>query len=194
MAKPNPQTGHGPFGGTTDESSFAHGEASRGDAEGDAHEGDWDVPTAPDNSPLSRILGLVLVVVLAGVFSFVAYRKYDEARRNPQSLENLADADGSPASSDAPADPATPNTADQSTTAPSPTERPVATASTDAFGSLEEPSPNQSPGGRHHLRHEDQPTTPAASLAQGATTPAVIVTAYRPDLKRWSADFMRRER
>src|SRR5947207_9648205 len=27
-------------------------------------------------------------------------------------------------------------------------------------------------------------------IPKGATTPAVLVTAYRPDLKRWSADFM----
>ena len=82
MAKPNPQASHSPFGGTTDESSLAHGEASRGGAEDDGgSEADWEVPAAHDNSRLSRILGLVLVVVLAGVFSFVAYRKYDEARR-----------------------------------------------------------------------------------------------------------------
>ena len=52
------------------------------DAEG-GHEADWDVPASPDNSTLSRILGLVLVVVLARVFSFVAYRKYQEAKLNP---------------------------------------------------------------------------------------------------------------
>jgi nucleoid-associated protein YgaU len=97
MAKPNFQTGHGPLGGTEDESALAHGEASRSDAESDGgSEADWEIPTAPDNSPLSRILGLVLVVVLAGVFSFVAYRKYDEARRNPAS--QTADATGGGAS------------------------------------------------------------------------------------------------
>jgi nucleoid-associated protein YgaU len=84
MAKPHPQAGHGAAGGTADESSLAHGEAAGRDAHDDGeHEADWDVPTAPDNSTLSRILGVVLVVVVAGVFSFVAYRKYDEARRNP---------------------------------------------------------------------------------------------------------------
>lgn len=29
-------------------------------------------------------------------------------------------------------------------------------------------------------------------IPRGATTPAVLVTAYRPDPERWSADFMRR--
>jgi LysM repeat protein len=132
---------------------------------------------------LSRILGLVLVVVLAGVFSFVAYRKYDEARRNPQSLENVADADGTPASSDAPTDPATPKTADQPNITPTPiaasptaTEKPVATASSDAFGSLEEPSPNQAPSGHHHLGQEGQPSNPAASLAQAAPSPKTAPT------------------
>jgi LysM repeat protein len=103
MAKPNSQTGHGSFGGTEDESSLAHREASRGDSEGDGgHEADWEIPDAHDNSPLSRILGLVLVIVLAGVFSFVAYRKYDEARRNPAS--QTADATGL-APADSPAEP-----------------------------------------------------------------------------------------
>src|ERR1700733_5538606 len=95
MAKPNSQTGHGSFGGTEDESSLAHREASRGDSEGDGgHEADWEIPDAHDNSPLSRILGLVLVIVLAGVFSFVAYRKYDEARHNPDALTVDATAPG----------------------------------------------------------------------------------------------------
>src|SRR5580693_1778004 len=111
MAKPNPQAGHGPFGGTEDESALAHREAAGSDAE-DGHEADWDVPASPDNSPLSRILGLVLVVVLAGVFSFVAYRKYDEARRNPAS--QTVDATGGGAT---PADPtesqATPSSGDE---------------------------------------------------------------------------------
>ena len=98
MAKPNSQTGHGPVSGTTDESSLAHGEASRGDAEGDGGtEADWDIPAAPDNSSLSRILGLVLVVVLAGVFSFVAYRKYQEAKLNPAALTVDATAPGAEA-------------------------------------------------------------------------------------------------
>ncbi len=29
-------------------------------------------------------------------------------------------------------------------------------------------------------------------IPKGASTPAVVVTAYRPDPKRWSSDFMRR--
>jgi nucleoid-associated protein YgaU len=106
MAKPHSQTGHGPLGGTEDESSLAHGEASRGDAEGDeGHDGDWDVPSAHDNSPLSRILGLVLIVVLAGVFSFVAYRKYDEARRNPAIAQTTDPTDPTQPSSGAASEP-----------------------------------------------------------------------------------------
>jgi hypothetical protein len=31
-------------------------------------------------------------------------------------------------------------------------------------------------------------------IPKGATAPAVLVTAYRPDPKRWSADFTRRMR
>ena len=30
-------------------------------------------------------------------------------------------------------------------------------------------------------------------IPKGATSPAVLITAYRPDPNRWSADFMRRE-
>ena len=90
MAKPYPQTGHGSVGGTEDESALAHREAAGSDAE-DGHEADWDVPASPDNSTLSRILGLVLVVVLAGVFSFVAYRKYQEAKHNPSALYSRRD-------------------------------------------------------------------------------------------------------
>jgi nucleoid-associated protein YgaU len=93
MAKPYPQTGHGSVGGTEDESALAHREAAGSDAE-DGHEADWDVPASPDNSTLSRILGLVLVVVLAGVFSFVAYRKYQEAKHNPDALTVDATAPG----------------------------------------------------------------------------------------------------
>ncbi len=96
MAKPNPQAGHGPFGGAEDESTLAHREAAGSDAEG-GHEADWDVPASPDNSTLSRILGLVLVVVLAGVFSFVAYRKYQEAKLNPAALTVDATAPGTEA-------------------------------------------------------------------------------------------------
>ncbi len=46
---------------------------------------------------MSRILGLVLVVVLAGVFSFVAYRKYQEAKLNPAALTVDATAPGAEA-------------------------------------------------------------------------------------------------
>ncbi|MCC6949248.1 MAG: DUF4258 domain-containing protein [Bradyrhizobiaceae bacterium] len=31
-------------------------------------------------------------------------------------------------------------------------------------------------------------------IPKGRSTPAVLITAYRPDPKRWSADFMRRKK
>jgi hypothetical protein len=31
-------------------------------------------------------------------------------------------------------------------------------------------------------------------IARGATTPAVLITAYRPDPRRWSQDFLRRRK
>lgn len=85
MAKPNAQTGHGSSSGTADESTLPHGEASRrgADDNADGSQADWGLPNAKDESKLSRILGLVLVLVLAGVFSFIAYRKYNEARLHP---------------------------------------------------------------------------------------------------------------
>jgi hypothetical protein len=85
MAKPNAQTGHGSGSGTADESALPHGETSRraADDNADASKADWGLPNAKDESKLSRILGLVLVLVLAGVFSFIAYRKYNEARLHP---------------------------------------------------------------------------------------------------------------
>ena len=81
MAKPNPQTGHGPLGGAANESTLPHGETSRrgSDGETDTPRADWQVADARDDSSVSRVLGVVLVLVLAGVFSFVAYRKYNEA-------------------------------------------------------------------------------------------------------------------
>jgi len=85
MAKPYAQTGHGSSSGTTDESALPHGEASRraADDNADASKADWGLSDSKDESKLSRILGLVLVLVLAGVFSFIAYRKYNEAKLHP---------------------------------------------------------------------------------------------------------------
>jgi nucleoid-associated protein YgaU len=85
MAKPNAQTGHGSSSGTADESALPNGETSRrgADEHGDAPKADWGIPNAKDESNVSRILGLVLVLVLVGVFSFIAYRKYNEARLHP---------------------------------------------------------------------------------------------------------------
>jgi nucleoid-associated protein YgaU len=129
----------------------------------------------------------VLVVVLAGVFSFVAYRKYDEARRNPASLENVADStDGTPAPNNS-NDPAAPNVGEDpnntsnsmagSTTAAA---RPVATASADAFQSLEEPPANQPASGHHHSMHEGQSASASTSLTQ-ATNPQKQSPVREPD-------------
>ena len=60
---------------------------------------DWEVPDATDDSSLSRILGLILVLVLVGVFSFVAYRKYNEARLHPTADTMVADNNGIPPAS-----------------------------------------------------------------------------------------------
>jgi len=86
MAKPNSQTGHGSSSGAADESALPNGETSRRSADGGADGptgADWGVADARDESSISRILGLILVLVLVGVFSFVAYRKYNEAKLHP---------------------------------------------------------------------------------------------------------------
>jgi nucleoid-associated protein YgaU len=186
MAKPNSQTGHGSHGGTEDESSLAHGEASRGDAEGDGgSEADWDIPAAPDNSTLSRILGLVLIVVLAGVFSFVAYRKYDEARRNPTSGQTVAD------SSTGKTSPEDPNAEPGATSPAGGREgagrgnstnftqhdgpQPAAslaqgrTASADAFGSLDDRSPSRFETGASSSSQHNHQTAGASALTQTHT-------------------------
>ena len=38
------------------------------------------------------------------------------------------------------------------------------------------------------------PEPPVENTWEQTATPAVLVTAYRPDRDRWSADFMRRKR
>lgn len=43
------------------------------------------------------------------------------------------------------------------------------------------------------LQHDKQsPIHALWGIPKGVTTPAVLITAYRPDPKRWSDDFMRR--
>lgn len=41
---------------------------------------------------------------------------------------------------------------------------------------------------------EDYPIHVVWGIPKGASLPAVIVTAYRPDPKKWSADFRRRKK
>ncbi len=191
MAKPHSQTGHGPLGGTEDESSLAHGEASRGDAEGDGGtEADWDIPAAPDNSPLSRILGVVLVVVLAGVFSFVAYRKYDEARRNPTANQTVAD-NASPSDPNADAGATTPagerNATGQNGATQTDASKAAASfaqnrpASADAFGSLDDQAPNRSANGSPNSLQRDRQAPGSAAFAQARTTSNTNPAAPRED-------------
>lgn len=40
---------------------------------------------------------------------------------------------------------------------------------------------------------QDQPIHVVWEVPQNAASPAVVVTAYRPDPDRWSQDFMRRK-
>lgn len=46
------------------------------------------------------------------------------------------------------------------------------------------------------LQHDaqGQPIHVVWGIAKNTTTPAVVVTAYRPDPKRWSEDWLRRKR
>jgi nucleoid-associated protein YgaU len=183
MAKPNPQTGHGPLGGTADESSFAHGEDSRGDTEGDGTpEADWDVPAASDNSPLSRILGLILVVVLAGVFSFVAYRKYDEARRHPQdSIVADTSTDGSSLAEPPVGSGATPSGGASrsspekysglNSSAGAANDAKQTGASADAFQSFDEAAQNRPANGGHHSPQNAYHPVESAAVAQTASSP-----------------------
>lgn len=183
MAKPNSQTGHGSFGGAEDESALAHGETSGGDAEGDGPAADWDIPAAPDNSPLSRILGLVLVVVLAGVFTFVAYRKYEEARHNPTANQTVADAgntapaesrtDANAPSSASGPDANSPGNPFGGTTAETP--KPASFAQTqpnsaDAFGSLDEHGPNRAETGAPNGTKHDHTAPGAIAVTQTRAT------------------------
>jgi hypothetical protein len=46
------------------------------------------------------------------------------------------------------------------------------------------------------LQHagQDQPIHVVWGIPKNASSPAVVVTAYRPDPERWSEDFLRRKR
>ena len=41
---------------------------------------------------------------------------------------------------------------------------------------------------------EEKPIHVVWGIPKGATSPAVIVTAYRPDTRKWSGDFRRRKK
>jgi nucleoid-associated protein YgaU len=128
MAKPNAQTGHSSISGGADESALPNGEAPRRGADGspDANpKADWGLPDSTDESSISRILGLILVLVLVGVFSFIAYRKYNEARLHPQADPIVADKNGSPAATpSADLAPAAANTSTEAPNAPQQLEEP----------------------------------------------------------------------
>jgi nucleoid-associated protein YgaU len=137
---------------------------------------------------LSRILGLVLVVVLAGVFSFVAYRKYDEMRRNPASLTVDATG-GTPAdpSDSPPPSPADENSKSSGFATPTPGAVPSTpkaatsiaggdSASADPFGSSAEQGANHSVDGLAHSPQQNQAPPGKVSLAQTAGNPNVAAT------------------
>jgi hypothetical protein len=42
--------------------------------------------------------------------------------------------------------------------------------------------------------HDERPLHVVWGIPKGQPTPAVLVTAYRPDPERWSEDFMRRRK
>lgn len=44
------------------------------------------------------------------------------------------------------------------------------------------------------MDRDGQPIHVVWGIAKGSNKPGILVTAYRPDPKRWSADFMRRKR
>ncbi len=45
-----------------------------------------------------------------------------------------------------------------------------------------------------HRDRDGRPVHVVWAIAKGSTTPAVLVTAWRPDPLRWSADFLTRRR
>ncbi len=44
------------------------------------------------------------------------------------------------------------------------------------------------------LDHQDKPLHVVRGIPKDASSPAVLVTAYRPNPRQWSSDFMRRNR
>src|SRR4051794_23929916 len=79
MAKPHFQAGNSQNSGTADESAVSNGEASRRVSE-TGKDGDWGLPSGGGHPGANLILGSIFVLVLAGVFSFVVYKKMGEAK------------------------------------------------------------------------------------------------------------------
>lgn len=161
MAKPNAQTDHGPISGATDESALSHGETSRRSSNGrtDAPpKADWEVPDARDDSSVSRLLGMILVLVLVGVFSFVAYKKYNEARLHPTAETTVADNNGSPPPSTG-SERAT--TADHSTAEPGTAA--FNTAATNA-GATNTAATNAAASAPHSFQQLEEPANPNAAF------------------------------
>jgi nucleoid-associated protein YgaU len=131
---------------------------------------------------LSRILGLVLVVVLAGVFSFVAYRKYQEAKLNPAALTVDATAPGAEAAAgekradagNSPFDGEQNGNARENVAGGAAGAGPGTTgvahlggSATDGFGSLDEQSASRGVNSAEHIRQQNR-----AGAGSVALTPA----------------------
>jgi nucleoid-associated protein YgaU len=122
-----------------------NGETSRRGADGSPDataKADWGLPDATDESSISRILGLILVLVLVGVFSFVAYRKYNEARLHPQAVATTAE------------NPATENTVAGNLGSP-----PASTGADPAPGAA-----NTTAGAPHAFQQFEEPGNPNAAF------------------------------
>jgi nucleoid-associated protein YgaU len=164
MAKPNAQTGHGSFSGAADESALPNGETSRRGADENAEsaKSDWGLPDSTDESRLSRILGLILVLVLVGVFSFVAYRKYNEARLHPAD-NTVADNSGN-GPAHVGSEPATGQPSENGSapeTGNPPTDRASANAAVSAAGGAN-PAPNSNAAAPSAFQQLDEQSNPNA--------------------------------
>src|SRR4051812_4594175 len=79
MAKPHFQAGQSQNSGTADQSALPNGEAQGGDPKA-AQDGDWGLGADGSHPAANWILGSIFVLVLAGVFSFIVYKKLGEAK------------------------------------------------------------------------------------------------------------------
>ncbi|HUE14299.1 MAG TPA: LysM peptidoglycan-binding domain-containing protein [Planctomycetaceae bacterium] len=102
---------------------------------------------------MSRILGLILVLVLVGVFSFVAYKKYNEAKLHPIADTPVADNNGGP--------PAAAGSEPAPTTEPNPAASNATTATAIAGSTA---APNTTTAGPHGFQQLDEAPNPNAAF------------------------------